>query len=322
MDLDKALSAEAGLNVRPRAPLSHYTRFGIGGAADLMVEAWNEAALITALQLVRESGLPHTIIGDGTNLIVADAGYRGVAIRYRGSAIEIDNRVVQVRAGTVLQALVDATIAHGLSRIHTMTGIPGSVGAAIYGNAGAYGHSISESVLSVRYFDGESIRTCTNKECEFRYRESIFKFRKEWVILSASLALVPGDPVELRKAADNIRKIRDEKYPPTMRCAGSIFKNLILAELPEAARLIVPAQVVKEGKVPSAWFLEQAGVKGLRIGGAQVAEYHANLIYNDGSGTAAELRQIIGICKDRVRAKFGFVLEEEVQYVGFEPGPV
>ena len=322
MELDKALSATPGLDVRPRAPLSHYTRFGIGGAADLVAEAWTEPALIAALNLMRESGNAHTIIGDGTNLIVSDAGYKGVVIRYRGSAIEIDNRVVHVKAGTVLQALVDAAIAHGLSRTHTMTGIPGSVGAAIYGNAGAYGHSISESVLSVRYFDGETIRIRSNMECEFMYRESIFKRHKDWVILGASLALVPGDPIELRRAADNIRKIRDEKYPPTMKCAGSIFKNLMLAELPESARAAVPPQVVREGKVPSAWFLEQAGVKGLRIGGIQVAEYHANLIYNADSGTAAQLCQAIHICQERVREKFGFNLEEEVQYVGFEPAAV
>ena len=317
MDLEQALSATPGLDIRSQAPLSHYTRFGIGGAADLVVQAWTPTALISALSIVHDAGVPSTIIGDGSNLVVSDDGYRGVVIRYRESWIGIENRIVTVSAGTVLQALVDATIAHGLSRLHSMTGIPGGVGAAVYGNAGAYGHSISESVLSVKYFDGHSIVTQSNKECHFQYRDSIFKHRKDWVILSVTLALVPGDPIQLRQKADAIRKIRDEKYPPTMKCAGSIFKNLILAEIPEPARLQVPAQVVKEGKVPSAWFLEQAGVKGVRIGGIQVAEYHANLIYNADWGKASELREVIEMCKDRVREKFGFDLEEEVQYVGF-----
>src|SRR5581483_968523 len=115
-----------------------------------------------------------------------------------------------------------------------------------------------------------------------------------------------------------IRVIRDAKYPPTMRCAGSIFKNLLFAELPARLQAQIPQNVVREGKVPSAWFLEQIGAKGLRRGAIQVAPYHANLIYNDGSGTAEDLVGLIDELKERVRARFKFELEEEVQYVGFD----
>ena len=112
-----------------------------------------------------------------------------------------------------------------------------------------------------------------------------------------------------------------EKYPATMKCAGSIFKNLILAELPETVRRQIPERVVREGKAPSAYFLEQVGAKGMRSGGIQVADYHANLIYNTGDGTARELCELIGELKSRVRKQFGLELEEEVQYVGFSPAP-
>ena len=121
----------------------------------------------------------------------------------------------------------------------------------------------------------------------------------------------------MRRRADEIRQVRDRKYPPEMRCAGSIFKNLLFDELPAAAAAQVPEQVVREGKVPAAWFLEQAGAKGLRRGDIQVADYHANLIYNDGTGTASDLRGLIEELKRRVRDRFGIELEEEVQYVGF-----
>jgi UDP-N-acetylmuramate dehydrogenase len=121
----------------------------------------------------------------------------------------------------------------------------------------------------------------------------------------------------LEKTAGDIVKVRNEKFPVTMKCAGSIFKNLILAELPPAVQAEVPARVVREGKVPSAYFLEQAGAKGTRNGGIHVADYHANLIYNAGGGTARELVAVIGDLKARVRTRFGFNLEEEVQYVGF-----
>ena len=114
----------------------------------------------------------------------------------------------------------------------------------------------------------------------------MFKRHKDWIVLEATLRLPAGDPAALRATADGILKIRNEKYPPTMRCAGSIFKNLILAELPEGVRAQVPERVIREGKVPSAYFLELAGAKGMVLGGVQVADYHANLIYNAGGGTS------------------------------------
>jgi len=124
-----------------------------------------------------------------------------------------------------------------------------------------------------------------------------------------------SDADALRSTAGGILKIRNEKYPPTMRCAGSIFKNLLWADLSEAVRSQVPAAVVREGKVPSAYFLEQAGAKGLVCGGVRVADYHANLIYNEGGGTAQQVRELIADLKRRVRERFGLDLEEEVQYV-------
>jgi UDP-N-acetylmuramate dehydrogenase len=121
----------------------------------------------------------------------------------------------------------------------------------------------------------------------------------------------------LRRESDKIREIRDAKYPPEMRCAGSIFKNLLFAELPARAAGLVPPEVVREGKVPSAWFLEQTGIKGFRRGGIQVADYHANLVYSAGEGTAHDLRAVIHEMKRRVESEFGLTLEEEVQYIGF-----
>jgi UDP-N-acetylmuramate dehydrogenase len=325
------LLAIPNLNFYVNASLAGHTRFEIGGPARLLADASTETALIETLRAIEESGWRHTVIGGGTNLIVDDAGFYGAVVRYTAHAIEIDGATVRVEAGVVLQDLVDATIASGLRGLETMTGIPGWVGGAVYGNAGAYGHSINERVVSVRFFDGshihetQEIREIDNSACEFRYRESIFKRKKDWVILSATLRLDPANADDLRAASESILKIRNAKYPPTMRCAGSIFKNLMLADLPESARVRVPNEVVREGKVPSAYFLEQAGAKGMSRGGIRVADYHANLIYNDvdndGGGTARELRDLIAELKQRVRDQFGIELEEEVQYVGNEPRP-
>jgi UDP-N-acetylmuramate dehydrogenase len=305
--------------ISPGALLSRHTRFGIGGPADVYVEASDERGFIQALDLAKASGAAYAVIGAGTNLIVSDAGFPGIVLRFTGGAIESDGVRVRAQAGAELQALIDYSIAAGLRGLETMTGIPGSVGAAVYGNAGAYGHSIDERVEQVRYFDGTTIRLLSKAGCEFRYRESVFKRRKDWIIFSAELSLDPAEAAELRKIADEIFNIRLAKYPADMQCAGSIFKNLLLAELPESVQRQVPERVIREGKVPSAYFLEQVGAKGIEKGGIRVADYHANLIYNNGGGTARQLCEIIADLKSRVRARFGLDLEEEVQYIGFSP---
>jgi UDP-N-acetylmuramate dehydrogenase len=308
-----------GIEVRRDAPLSAYTRFGIGGPADLLIDASTEAAFESAYQNVRKSGQPLMVIGGGTNLIVSDEGFRGVIIRFTASQICAEGNRISVSGGAVLQSLVDFSINQGLAGIHTMTGIPGWVGAAVYGNAGAYGRSIDQSVKSVRFFDGHAIREFDNNRCQFRYRESIFKKNKEWIIFSTELELAAGNALELREKAASILSIRNEKYPVTMKCAGSIFKNLLFADLPESVQRQVPANVVREGKVPSAFFLELAGAKGMKNGDIHVADYHANLIYNAGQGTARQVCEIIDDLKARVRDRFAFEVEEEVQYVGFNP---
>jgi UDP-N-acetylmuramate dehydrogenase len=304
------------LTVFTDAPLSRYTRFGIGGPADLYVETDSAEAFIAALTVARESGMETVVIGGGTNLIVSDAGFRGIVLRYRGDRLLASNGRVHAEAGAVLQDLVDFAIARGLVGLETLAGIPGSVGAAVYGNAGAYGHSLAERVVKVRFYDGQTVRVFSNVECRFQYRESIFKRHKEWIIFSTELRLDAGDAQALRETAESILKVRNEKFPVTMKCAGSIFKNLLFKDLPADVAAQVPASAIREGKVPAAWFLEQVGAKGMVRGDIHVATYHANLIYNAGAGTAADLCGLIRELKARVVERCGVELEEEVQYVG------
>jgi UDP-N-acetylmuramate dehydrogenase len=304
------------LTVSTGTPLSQYTRFGIGGPADLYAETAAVEAFIAAMAAARESGIPTVVIGGGTNLIVSDTGFRGLVLRYRGDQLLAANGRVVAQAGAVLQDLVDFAIAHGLKGLETLAGIPGSVGAAVYGNAGAYGHALAERVVRVQFYDGAEVRVFGNAECEFQYRESAFKRHREWIIFSTQLLLEPASPVELRRVADDILKVRNAKFPVTMKCAGSIFKNLLRDELASKVADVVPDNVVREGKIPAAWFLEQVGAKGMVRGDIHVADYHANLIYNAGSGTAADLCAVIRDLKARVQERFGLELEEEVQYVG------
>lgn len=310
------LEAIPALDLRRGVALSAHTRFGIGGPADLFADTNSPEAFSQAVAVCRSRGLPYYILGDGTNVIVSDAGFRGLVLRFTARGISRQGAFVEAAAGAALQRLVDFAIDAGLAGLETLTGIPGSVGAALYGNAGAYGHSISERVEWVRFFDGSRIRRFHNEQCRFAYRESRFKHNKRWTIFECGLRLEPGDRDGLKRRADEIAAIRDKKFPPSLRCAGSIFKNLYVADLPAEVAAEVPEHAIREGKVASAYFLEQVGAKGMRRGGIAIASYHANLIYNDGGGAAAELRELIQELKQRIRSRFGFEVEEEVQYIG------
>lgn len=315
----QALARLPGLAVSRDEPLARHTRFAIGGPAAVFAEADREEPFVRAVALARSSGLPVVILGGGTNLVVSDAGFPGVALRFAGNSIEAAGATVTAQAGAQLQELVDFSIGRGLQGLETLAGLPGSVGGAVYGNAGAYGRSIGERVSRVRLYDGAASREIDNAACDFRYRESVFKRNKDWIVLAVELALTPAPHEELRARADEIVAARNQKFPPEMKCAGSIFKNLLLAELPEAVAAQVPSEVVREGKVPAAWFLEQAGAKGAARGDIRVADYHANLVYNAGSGSARELCELIADLQARVRSRFGLELEEEVQYIGEHP---
>lgn len=317
-EISQALDRIPGIEVSRLEPLARHTRFGIGGPAEVFAEADRAASFVGALELARSSGWPYLVIGGGTNLIVSDDGFPGVVLRFTGKRMAADGATVTAQAGATLQDLVDLSIGRGLKGLETLAGIPGWVGGAVYGNAGAYGHSISERLIRARIHDGAAVRDIDNPACDFRYRESVFKRNKAWIVLEVEMALTPAPREELRASAGRIVTARNEKFPPEMKCAGSIFKNLLLAELPGGVAARVPQEVVREGKIPAAWFLEQSGAKGQARGGVRVASYHANLIYNDGSGTARELRELIGDLKARVLARFGLELEEEVQYVGFD----
>jgi UDP-N-acetylmuramate dehydrogenase len=316
------LAGIPNLSVFSNVPLSRHTRFGIGGPADIYAETSDESVFSAAFAYAQSTGLPILVIGDGTNLIVSDQGFRGIVLRFRAADISAQNGFVSADSGATLQSLVDFTVARGLRGLETLAGIPGSVGAAVYGNAGAYGHSISERVNWVRFFNGAAgsqtgVCQIDNAACQFQYRESVFKRQKDWIIFSTGLTLDPADAAALTETASGIVKVRNEKFPPTMKCAGSIFKNQLVKDLPPDIAELPPPSAVREGKIPSAWFLEQVGAKGLKRGGIHVADYHANLIYNDGGGTAADLVAVIADLKTRVHNRFGIELEEEVQYAGF-----
>ncbi len=210
----------------------------------------------------------------------------------------------------------------GLSGMERMAGIPGTVGGAIYGCAGAYGQEIKDVLVSVRVFDGQKFRNLSKAQCQFGYRNSVFKKHKNLVITQAVLRLKKGDGKSLLKTSREIIKLREKKYPPGLRCPGSFFKNIKLSSLKPAAKRAQFVKKVKHdkimyGKVPSGHLLDQVGAKGMKQGSIRVAGHHANLIYNPNGGKARDVKALANKLKRKVKNKFGIGLEEEIQYLGF-----
>jgi UDP-N-acetylmuramate dehydrogenase len=315
-DVHAALERIDDLNVRRSVTLAPYTRFQIGGPAELFAETASISSFVSAIRVCHQKNFPLCTLGDGSNVIVSDMGFRGLVLRFTACEIRVKGFCITADAGARLEAAVTTSVNNGLQGLETLARIPGSVGAAIFGNAGAYGSSISETITSVKIFDGTDTHQLSNQDCDFVYRGSTFKQNKGWIIFQAELQLRAGNRETLSSRAAEITAIRDEKFPPTMLCAGSIFKNLYLEDLPDQIAASVPGHAVRKGKVSSAHFLEKVGAKGMCRGNIQIADYHANLIYNRGGGKAQDLRNLISDLKKLVKDRFGIEMEEEVQYIG------
>jgi UDP-N-acetylmuramate dehydrogenase len=294
--------------VRLGAALAPFTTFRVGGPADCLVEAHGSAELVRAVELARAHGLPLTILGGGSNLLVGDAGVRGVVIRVRGgdTVLEGDGRV-RADAGVSLNSLVRWTIGRGFAGLEAWAGTPGTVGGAVFGNAHYGGRSIGELVDSVRLTSvGGDVSDVAAAEMAFAYDRSRLQQTGE-VLLSARFALQPGaDPGVLRETARRSLAHRKRTQPLDTPSAGCIFQN------PDPAVDAVPDGIPWSAGA----LIDRAGLKGHEIGGAAVSTAHANFIVNRGGATAADIRQLIDLCRATVQDRFGVRLREEVRYVG------
>ena len=294
--------------VRRDVPLAPFTTFRVGGPADYLVEARDAADLAAVVAVAARAGMPVTVLGGGSNVLVSDAGIRGVVVRVHGGAIgpEGDGRV-RADAGATLNALVRWTIGRGLAGLEAWAGTPGTVGGAIFGNAHYQGRSIGDAVRSVRLVgEGGSIEDVPSGAMEFAYDRSRLHRTGE-IVLSVLFGLTPGqDPAVLRETARRSLAERKRTQPLDVPSAGCVFQN------PDPAVDPVP-----EGIPASAGALvDRAGLKGCAIGGARVSPVHANFIVNEGGAGAADIRRLIDRCRDEVLARFGVTLREEIRYLG------
>jgi UDP-N-acetylmuramate dehydrogenase len=298
-------------------PLKHHTTFRIGGPADFYFPARTPDQVVTALRTARETGVPVFLLGGGSNLLVSDDGFRGLVLRNACSDVEFDGLVAQVGCGTDFLALIHQCRDRGLSGLEFAAGIPGSVGGALYGNAGCYGQDIGHFTLECTHVDlrGSLVETRPASWYEFAYRDSRLK-RDPRVLLTALLQFREGDRTAISREIEEKLEIRRVKHPqwriePT---AGSYFKNLPPDWQMPGAKLSPGTRRVAAGQL-----LDECGCRGLRAGDAQVFAKHANIIVNVGHATARDVLDLAAEMKRRVREKFGVELEEEVMFLGERP---
>jgi UDP-N-acetylmuramate dehydrogenase len=306
--MSRELRAAFGDRVRERVPLGPLTTFKVGGPADVLLETQSSDEIVTALAIAHAAGVPVTLLGGGSNVLISDQGIRGLVIRPRGGVTAaVGESLVRADASITINGLVRWTINRGSAGLEAWAGTPGTVGGAIHGNAHFRQVNISEVVESVRLAcrNGTLLDVPADR-MDFGYDHSRLKHSGE-IVLWAAFRVVPGgNPAALREVARQSLAFRKRTQPLESPSAGCIFMN------PDRVRDRVP-----DGIPPSAGALiDRAGLKGAHQGGATVSGAHANFIVNDGSATAAGIRALVARCQAEVQRQFGVSLREEIVYLG------
>lgn len=297
----------------PQAKLRDYTTFQLGGPCRGLIQCKSPEELETAIKQLNDKKLPFVLIGGGSNLVVSDEGIDCYVIRYVTDRpiVEREGNDVTVSGSTSLDALALFTIEQGLEGLEYTSGIPGTVGGAVVGNAGAFGRQVGDVLKSVTLFSAQGVRSKVGPEAlGFSYRHSNLKERSD-TVMSARFALKPGNREKLLEERRNILKIRHEKHPnlTTHPCAGSFFRN------------IEPTSRA-EKRQATGWFLEEAGGKYLRVGGAMIYEKHANIIVKGPNCKASDVYKLSLEMQKIVKKRFNLDLVREVRFVGNIEGKV
>lgn len=294
MNLERQLSAYG--DVECNEPLTKHTTFRIGGNAKYFIYPKNELCFMRILELLKQHEVPHKIFGKGSNLLCSDDDYEGAVIcldRYMTDFYFEEDGTLVAQAGCSIILLAHEAMKRSFTGLEFASGIPGTLGGAMYMNAGAYKSSISELLQSVFVLKEDTCVWMDVKELDYSYRHSRFQQKEDWIILGGRLKLELGDQKEIRDLMDSRRKRRMESQPLNKPCAGSMFRN------PEQAQ---------------AWeLIEKIGYRGKRIGGAMVSEKHANFIVNEEQASAKDIAQLVSEIQEKVKEAFDIDLRTEVE---------
>jgi UDP-N-acetylmuramate dehydrogenase len=292
-----------GGKLKENEPLASHTTFRIGGPADFFYEACTPEELIKGVNTAKELNLAYFILGGGSNLLVGDSGFRGLLIKNLCRKVFCQDNKLTAQSGTLLSELVDLSVEQGLTGLEFAAGIYGTFGGAVYGNAGAFGKSISDIFEEgVILTPKGSLETVNKAYFEFDYRFSRLKSSKD-ILLSATLGLKQDEKEKIRRRVEENLKVRKEKLPEKEGSAGSFFKNF------KCSRTF-------SSGVSAGYLLEQVGAKEMRVGDAIVFNRHANILVNSGRAKAEDVKKLARLLKEKVKEKFNLELEEEVVYLG------
>ena len=295
---DALIQLTAEKNVLTDEPMKKHVTFRVGGAADYFVSPESAEEVQKIILLCKEKGMPYYILGNGSNLLVSDSGYRGVIIQiYKSmSDISVEGELVKAQAGALLSAIAAQAEAASLTGFEFASGIPGTIGGAAVMNAGAYGGEMKDVIAQVTVLtkDGE-ILVIPGEKMEMGYRTSIVA-KNQYIVLEAVIRLAHGEQEQIRAKMEELKEKRTTKQPLEYPSAGSTFKR------PEG---------YFAGKL-----IEDAGLRGFQVGGAQVSEKHCGFVINKDQATAAEVRELIRQVSERVRENSGVTLEPEVKMLG------
>ncbi|OGF24660.1 UDP-N-acetylenolpyruvoylglucosamine reductase [Candidatus Falkowbacteria bacterium RIFCSPLOWO2_02_FULL_45_21] len=307
--------------IKKNYDLTSLTTIKIGGRAEYFVLVKNKRELIEAVNWAKTKKLPSLFLAGGSNTLITKKKIGGLVIKISGENYTVKGNIMSAWAGTGLTRLAQIAFDHGLSGLEWALGVPGSLGGAVRGNAGAYGSDISEQVSEVEAYDavkGRVVRL-SHRACAFSYRHSVFKERRNLYIVNVRLKLSQGQAAEITNSAKKNLRSRI-KTNPKEPSAGCIFKNLeykkLIKENYRLAEDLSAQRLFRGGKIGAAYLIDQLGLKGRARGGAKISERHANFIVNSGGATAQDVMNLISLIKKKVKARYKINLEEEVQYFG------
>lgn len=298
------------------------TTFRVGGRARYFIEAKSEEDLAESLRWAKEKNVLVFILGGGSNVLFSDSGWSGLVVKMEMREIsDQGDGKIRAGAGAILQSVIELAKDRGYGGMERLAGIPGTIGGAVRGNAGAFGAETASAVASVRALNRETleVREYSKEACEFGYRESFFKKHPEYIVLSIELSLTPNTNAgDLEKIMRETIATREQKHPQRMLCAGSFFMNpIVINEKLRKEFERDTGMSVKGDVLPAGWLIDHVGLRGREIGGAKVSDIHPNYIVNTGTATAEHILILASLIKQRVRTELGIRLREEVQMVGF-----
>ena len=310
----EVITENSQIRLRRNVRLARLSTFRIGGRAALFCQVASPEELVKAVAWAQKRGIPYKIVAAGSNVVFPDTTLKALLIRVAGGRVRFKGRSCIADAGVPLAEVIEQAIRRRLEGLETLSGIPGTIGGAVVGNAGAYGHSVAEVVERVEVWDDRKHRLLDRSKCRFAYRESVFKM-KPLVLLRVFLRFRHGNARQLRQAARQIIMVRSKKYRPGLQCPGSFFKNVLVKTVSNKSLARIDRGKIIDGKIPAGYLLEEVGAKGMRVGGIVIAPFHGNLFVNRGGGTAREVRALARILRNRVKGRFGIELEEEIRYL-------